>query len=68
MTGLMVEDPGLEPQMGNPRIVKIDVHQLKLSSLSITCDIHEKLDSVLYSVSYDEANKIPYIMYIDNQE
>ena len=33
------EGPGFEPRFGSPRIFKIDLHQQKLSSLSIACDI-----------------------------
>ena len=44
--------------VGSPRILKIDFHQQKLSSLLIACNI--KLEGALYSVFYAEASKRPW--------
>ena len=58
---LTCADEGLgskfEPQVGSPRIFKIAFHQLKLGSLSITCDV--KQEGAFYSVFYAEASKKP---------
>ena len=43
-----IDGPGFKPQVGSPRIFKIDFHLQKLSSLLIAYDM--KLEGALYSL------------------
>ena len=49
------DGPGFKPQVGSPRIFKIDFHLEKLSSLLIGYDT--KPEGALYSVVYAEPSK-----------